>query len=85
MHGNSVKLQGKAQWDGEIFNKSLVIEPNVQFEGVSRPLDPWCATMRPVLRPPRSAWADRQRREVAGAAQHRDAEADGPIGIKGDR
>jgi cytoskeletal protein CcmA (bactofilin family) len=39
IHGNSVKLQGKAIVDGEIFNKSLVIEPNVQFEGVSRRLD----------------------------------------------
>ena len=39
IHGNSVKLQGKAQVDGEIFNKSLTIEPNVQFEGVSRRLD----------------------------------------------
>lgn len=39
IHGNSVKLQGKACVDGEIFNKSLVIEPTVQFEGVSRRLD----------------------------------------------
>jgi cytoskeletal protein CcmA (bactofilin family) len=39
IHGNSVKLQGNAMVDGEIFNKSLVIEPNVQFEGVSRRLD----------------------------------------------
>ena len=39
IHGNSVKLQGKAVVDGEIFNKSLMIEPNVQFEGVSRRLD----------------------------------------------
>ena len=39
VHSNSVKLQGKATVDGEIFNKSLVIEPNVQFEGVSRRLD----------------------------------------------
>jgi cytoskeletal protein CcmA (bactofilin family) len=39
IYGNSVKLQGKATVDGEIFNKSLVIEPNVQFEGVSRRLD----------------------------------------------
>jgi cytoskeletal protein CcmA (bactofilin family) len=39
IHGNSVKLQGKATVDGEIFNKSLTIEPNVQFEGVSRRLD----------------------------------------------
>lgn len=39
IHGNNIKLQGKACVDGEIFNKSLVIEPNVQFEGVSRRLD----------------------------------------------
>jgi cytoskeletal protein CcmA (bactofilin family) len=39
IHGNSVKLQGNACVDGEIFNKSLMIEPNVQFEGVSRRLD----------------------------------------------
>lgn len=39
IHGNSVKLQGNATVDGEIFNKSLVIEPNVHFEGVSRRLD----------------------------------------------
>jgi cytoskeletal protein CcmA (bactofilin family) len=39
IHANSVKLQGTAAVDGEIFNKSLVIEPNVQFEGVSRRLD----------------------------------------------
>jgi cytoskeletal protein CcmA (bactofilin family) len=32
-------LQGTAAVNGEIFNKSLVIEPNVQFEGVSRRLD----------------------------------------------
>jgi cytoskeletal protein CcmA (bactofilin family) len=39
IHGNSVKLQGKAVVDGEIFNKSLAIEPNVQFQGVSRRLE----------------------------------------------
>jgi cytoskeletal protein CcmA (bactofilin family) len=39
IHANSVKLQGTAAVNGEIFNKSLVIEPNVQFEGVSRRLD----------------------------------------------
>jgi len=39
VHANSVKLQGRATVDGEIFNKSLVIEPNVQFEGVSHRLD----------------------------------------------
>ena len=39
IHGNNVKLQGKAVVDGEIFNKSLAIEPNVQFQGVSRRLE----------------------------------------------
>ena len=39
IHANSVKLQGTAAVDGEIFNKSLMIEPNVKFEGVSRRLD----------------------------------------------
>jgi cytoskeletal protein CcmA (bactofilin family) len=39
IHGNSVKLQGGAKVDGEIFNKSLSIDSNVQFEGVSRRLE----------------------------------------------
>ena len=34
-----------AKVDGEIFNKSLAIDPNVQFEGVSRRLE------RPVENP----------------------------------
>ena len=37
IHGDGVDRQGLV--DGEIFDKSLVIEPNVQFEGVSRRLD----------------------------------------------
>jgi cytoskeletal protein CcmA (bactofilin family) len=45
IHGNSVKLQGSAAVDGEIFNKSLTIEENALFEGVSRRLD------RPVEAP----------------------------------
>ena len=44
IHGNSVKLQGTAVVDGEIFNKSLTIEESALFEGVSRrlerPIDP---------------------------------------------
>ena len=36
IHSNSVKLQSKAVVDGEIYNKSLIIEQDVQFEGVSR-------------------------------------------------
>jgi cytoskeletal protein CcmA (bactofilin family) len=39
IHGNSVKLQSTATVDGEIFNKSLTIEENAQFEGVARRLD----------------------------------------------
>lgn len=39
IHGNSVKLQGAAKVEGEIYNKSLTIEQNVLFDGVSRRLD----------------------------------------------
>jgi cytoskeletal protein CcmA (bactofilin family) len=39
IHGNSVKLQATAVVEGEIYNKSLTIEPNAQFEGVARRLD----------------------------------------------
>lgn len=39
IHSNHVKLQGKAVVEGEIYNKSLAIEQDVQFEGVSRRLD----------------------------------------------
>lgn len=39
IHGNSVKLQGNARIEGEVYNKSLSIEPNVVFEGSSRRLD----------------------------------------------
>lgn len=39
IHANDVKLQGTAMVDGEILNKSLTIEQNALFEGVSRRLD----------------------------------------------
>jgi cytoskeletal protein CcmA (bactofilin family) len=39
IYGNSVKLQGTAVVEGEIFSKSLTIEDRAQFEGVSRRLD----------------------------------------------
>jgi cytoskeletal protein CcmA (bactofilin family) len=39
IHGNSVKLQGTAVVEGEIYSKSLTIEHQAQFEGVSRRLD----------------------------------------------
>lgn len=39
IHANAVKLQSTARVDGEIYNKSLSIEQNAQFEGVARRLD----------------------------------------------
>jgi cytoskeletal protein CcmA (bactofilin family) len=45
LHGNKIKLQGTAVVDGELFNKSLTIEEDAQFEGTSRRLD------RPVEAP----------------------------------
>ncbi len=45
IQGNTVKLQGNARIDGEVYNKSLSIEANVVFEGSSRRLE------RPVEAP----------------------------------
>ena len=39
IRGHNVKLRGAARVDGEIFSKSLTVEENVQFEGISRRLD----------------------------------------------
>jgi cytoskeletal protein CcmA (bactofilin family) len=39
IHGNNVKLASTAVVDGEVFNKTLAIEQNALFEGVSRRLD----------------------------------------------
>jgi cytoskeletal protein CcmA (bactofilin family) len=39
IHGNTVKLQGAAVVEGEIYSKSLTIEHEARFEGVSRRLD----------------------------------------------
>jgi cytoskeletal protein CcmA (bactofilin family) len=39
IHGNNVKLSSTAVVDGEIYNRSLAIESDAQFEGVSRRLD----------------------------------------------
>ena len=39
VRGNNVRLKGAATVEGEIFSKSLAVEENVQFEGVSRKLD----------------------------------------------
>jgi cytoskeletal protein CcmA (bactofilin family) len=48
IRGNNVRLKGAAAVDGEIFSKSLTVEENVLFEGLSRRLDrpielPTCA------------------------------------------
>ncbi len=39
VRGNAVRLKGAATIDGEIYSRSLTVEENVQFEGVSRRLD----------------------------------------------
>jgi cytoskeletal protein CcmA (bactofilin family) len=39
VRGNNVRLKGTATVEGEIFSKSLAVEENVQFEGMSRKLD----------------------------------------------
>ncbi len=57
IRGNNVKLKGAAAIDGEVFSKSLTVEENVQFEGISRRLDkpielpslPQVSTGKPAL------------------------------------
>jgi len=39
IRSHNVKLRGAAVVDGEIFSKSLTVDENVQFEGLSRRLD----------------------------------------------
>lgn len=39
IRGTNVRLKGAASVDGEIFSKSLTVEENVLFEGLSRRLD----------------------------------------------
>lgn len=39
IHGHNVRLKGAATIDGEVFSKSLTVEENVQFEGISRRLE----------------------------------------------
>jgi len=38
IHGNNVKLQATAAVEGEVYNRSLAIDQNAQFEGVARRL-----------------------------------------------
>lgn len=58
IHGNTVKLQASAVVDGEIYNRSLSIEQNAQFEGVSRRLERAIDT--PSLERAASEAADRE-------------------------
>ena len=64
IHGNVVKLQRTASVDGEIYNKSLAIEQDANFEGVARRLD------QPVAAPTgdQAANANGARAAVAGPA-----------------
>jgi cytoskeletal protein CcmA (bactofilin family) len=39
VRGHNVRLKGNAAVDGEIYSKSLTVEENVLFEGLSRRLD----------------------------------------------
>ena len=39
VQSDTVKLRGSAQVDGEIFNRSMTIDENVRFEGISRRID----------------------------------------------
>jgi cytoskeletal protein CcmA (bactofilin family) len=65
IRGNNVKLKGAATIDGEIFSKSLTVEENVQFEGMSRRLEKpielsaitQTATVKPVTMAPAKAGA----------------------------
>jgi cytoskeletal protein CcmA (bactofilin family) len=54
VRGNNVRLKGTAAVEGEIFSKSLSIEENVQFEGMSRkldkPIEPSAIAQRPTVK-----------------------------------
>jgi cytoskeletal protein CcmA (bactofilin family) len=83
IHGNTVKLQGNARIEGEVYNKSLSIEPNVVFEGSSRRLE------RPVDAPSVSDVAgNRDSAPLAPAAEPLDLMpqqyAHAPAGIDND-
>jgi cytoskeletal protein CcmA (bactofilin family) len=52
IHGNNIKLESTAVVDGEIFNKSLTIEQDALFEGMSRRLD------KPVDPPVAASFSD---------------------------
>jgi cytoskeletal protein CcmA (bactofilin family) len=54
VRGNNVRLKGTATVEGEIFSKSLAVEENVQFEGVSRklekPIDTSAIAQKPTVK-----------------------------------
>jgi cytoskeletal protein CcmA (bactofilin family) len=51
IRGQNVKLRGAAVVDGEVLSKSLTVEENVQFEGVSRRLEK-PVELQSALQPP---------------------------------
>jgi cytoskeletal protein CcmA (bactofilin family) len=51
VRANNVRLKGAAAVEGEIFSKSLAVEENVQFEGMSRKLDKPIETSAIAQRP----------------------------------
>lgn len=57
IHSNTVKLTRTAVVDGEIYSKSLMIEQDAQFEGVSRKLDKVVEApgMKPAMQAPVAA------------------------------
>jgi cytoskeletal protein CcmA (bactofilin family) len=57
IHSNTVKLTRTAVVDGEIYSKSLMIEQDAQFEGVSRKLDKAVEApgMKPAMAAPAAA------------------------------
>jgi cytoskeletal protein CcmA (bactofilin family) len=69
IHANSVKLQSTAVVDGEILKQSLTIEPNAQFEGLSRRLEkPIEAPSSDQVRGGRSASGSAEVVPISGAA-----------------
>ncbi len=71
IHSDSVKLQGKAVVSGEIYNKSLAIEQDVQFEGVSRrPEKPIESPSRDEAKTDLSSVADEIRATGDGQLSH---------------
>ena len=72
VRGNNVRLKGTATVEGEIFSKSLAVEEDVQFEGVSRkldkPIDTSAIAQKPTVKTGAPAPAPATDRKAAAAA-----------------